>query len=187
MELAPCSPGIYCSSSLHLSAFCQVSAGNTTLRVQVAAGKGDPLRSQGRSILAPLLLHNPVYQGELVNRFQMGQVKRMSAVLWRSEFRRSPWVGGKLGSEELVVKGTNLHPSAEKGNVPHHRGSSSCFESNQKRHKQTRTLHLPSSFPLLPNKLAPVRWPLGKTICICRTAVKHHSLWSQTQGKLRSM
>lgn len=161
------------------------------LRVQVASGKGDTLRSQVRSILAPLLLHDPLHQGELAARLQIGQVKRsrhMSAVLRRNEFRRSPWVGENLGSEELVVKGTNLRPSAEKGNVPHCRGSSRCFESNQKRHEQTRMVYLPSSSPLLPDKLAPVTWPLGKMICICRSAAKHHSLQSQTQEKLsRSM
>lgn len=72
-----------------------------------------------------------------------------SSMLWRSEFQRPPWAGGKLGSEELVLKGRNLHPSAGKGNVPHHRGSCRCFESNQERHEQTRTFHLPSSSPLL--------------------------------------
>lgn len=100
------------------------------------------------------------------------------------EFQRLFWVGEKLGSGELVVKSTNLHPSAEKGNVPHHRGPSRCFESNQKRHEQTRMLHLPSSSPLLPNKLVLVMWPFSKMIWICRSAAKHHPLWWQTQGKL---
>ena len=82
-------------------------------------------------------------------------------------------MGEKLGSEELLVKGTDLHPSAGNRNVPHCRRSSRCSESNQ---KQTGMLHLPSSPPLLPNKLVPVTWPVGKMIYICRSAAKHHSL-----------